>query len=84
MSNTTIDPTMMKSTSPTPPPPSSPQGEFPSKLMKLLNGAAPEALYWLPGNQSFAINTQNFGPQVLDKFFQGAKYTTFIRKLNQW
>ena len=57
---------------------------FPNKLMALLDGAAPEALWWLPGNQSFAIDTEKFVAWALDKFFQGAKYTTFVRKLNQW
>jgi hypothetical protein len=55
---------------------------FPQLLMKLLNDAvAPEALYWMDDNKAFAIDPEKI-EIVLDKYFQKAKYATFIRRLH--
>ncbi|CAB9506798.1 HSF-type DNA-binding [Seminavis robusta] len=56
---------------------------FPQYLMKLLNDdVAPEALWWLPDGKAFAIDPKKIDGQVLDKYFQKTKYSSFIRRLH--
>jgi HSF-type DNA-binding len=56
---------------------------FPQYLMKLLNDeVAPTALWWLPDGQAFALDPKRIDGQVLDKYFQKTKYSSFIRRLH--
>ena len=56
---------------------------FPQYLMKLLNDeVAPDALWWLPDGKAFALLPDKIGDQVLDKYFQKTKYSSFIRRLH--
>jgi hypothetical protein len=56
---------------------------FPQYLMKLLNDeVAPAALWWLPDGQAFALDPKKIDSQVLDKYFQKTKYSSFIRRLH--
>ena len=58
---------------------------FPDRLYELLNiEAAPESLYWLPGGKAFAIEQENFSSQVLDRYFQATKFSSFVRRLHKW
>jgi HSF-type DNA-binding len=57
---------------------------FPERLMELLEGEiATDAMWWLPGNDAFAIVPKIFPDAVLDKYFQGTKFESFTRKLNR-
>lgn len=52
-------------------------------LMQLLNDeSAPDAIWWLPGEQEFAVHSERF-PAVLDKYLPGTKYASFIRRLHK-
>jgi HSF-type DNA-binding len=56
---------------------------FPQYLMKLLNDeVAPAALWWLPDGNAFALDPKKIDGQVLDKYFQKTKYSSFIRRLH--
>ncbi|CAB9506799.1 shock factor protein [Seminavis robusta] len=72
----------------TAPPPLEIPGEvspsvFPKLLMKLLNDqVAPDALWWLPDGEAFAMDPHKIGPGVLDKHFRGTKLTSFVRRLH--
>jgi len=58
---------------------------FPDRLIELLNTeAADKSLYWLPGGKAFAIEQQSFSKEVLDKFFQATKFSSFVRRLHKW
>jgi len=61
------------------------QLSFPAKLMEILDkDMAPEAVWWLPGDKTFAVHSKKFATDVLDKYFQRTKFMSFVRKLNQW
>lgn len=61
------------------PPPS-----FPEKIMDLLQKEeSPEEMWWLEGDEAFAVNTKKITP-ILNKYFQQVKLVSFTRKLNQW
>jgi len=56
---------------------------FPQYLMKLLNDeVAPDALWWLPDGEAFALDPLRINERVLDKYFQKTKYSSFIRRLH--
>jgi HSF-type DNA-binding len=65
--------------------PSSDQLNFPEKLMHLINGnMAPDYVSWIETEEAISFKTDGFQEHVLDKFFQGLKYDSFVRKLNRW
>ena len=54
-----------------------------STLMKLLNdGSVPKALWWLD-DQTFAADPKFFQSQVLDPYFRGTKYASFLRTMHK-
>ena len=58
---------------------------FPERLMQLINdGTAPEHVGWIEKEEAISFRTNGFQEHVLDVFFQGLKYESFIRKLNRW
>ncbi|CAB9499203.1 expressed unknown protein [Seminavis robusta] len=58
---------------------------LPDKLMEYLNkDVAPEALYWMPDGDSFALDTEKAPAQVLTKYFSGTKMTSFLRSISRW
>jgi hypothetical protein len=58
---------------------------FPERLMELFEGdLAKDAMWWLPGEDAFALSSDLFPDQVLQKYFQGTKFESFTRKLNRW
>jgi HSF-type DNA-binding len=60
------------------------QQGLPQTLMKLLlEGSAPEALWWLPGGNEFAIDAKVFPSKVLEVYFPGCKYASFIRRVHK-
>lgn len=53
-------------------------------LMQLLNEETePEAIWWLPGEKEFAIDADVFPTRVLEVYFPGSKYASFIRRLHK-
>lgn len=57
---------------------------FLQKMMTLLNDeTAPEALWWMPGSVAFGLEPDLLSTQVLDKCFQGSKFTSFLRRLHK-
>lgn len=61
------------------------QLNFPEQLMQLINGnVAPEHVSWIDNEEAISFKTDGFQEHVLDKFFQGLKYDSFVRKLNRW
>jgi hypothetical protein len=61
-----------------------PQQSLPQTLMKLLQDeSAPEALWWLPGGKEFAIDANVFPSKVLEVYFPGCKYASFIRRVHK-
>jgi len=61
------------------------RARLPEKLMGHLNaGVAPSALWWLPGEEAFAIDSSLVQTEVLDVYFRGTKLSSFIRSLNRW
>ena len=58
---------------------------LPDKLMEYLNkGVAPDVLYWQDGGESFSFDTNTAQEDLLDKYFNGSKLTSFVRSLNRW
>merc|ERR1719416_223127 len=59
---------------------------FPQRLMKLLSHTElSESITWLPHGKSFIIlDKKKFTDEVLPRFFNEAKFTSFTRKLNRW
>lgn len=61
------------------------KARLPEKLMEYLNAeVAPEALWWLPNEESFALDSKRVQKEVLDVYFRGTKLPSFIRSLNRW
>ena len=61
------------------------RARLPEKLMDHLNAATvPGVLWWLPGNESFAIESSRVQSELLDVHFRGTKLSSFIRSLNRW
>jgi HSF-type DNA-binding len=61
-----------------------PQQGLPQTLMKLLqDGTVPEALWWLPGGKEFAIDANLFPSKVLEVYYPGCKYASFIRRVHK-
>ncbi|CAB9516424.1 shock factor protein 2 [Seminavis robusta] len=57
---------------------------FPERLMALIEEqVAPDAIWFLPGNRVFVIEQKRFTAEVLDKYFQGTKFMSFVRQLNR-
>jgi hypothetical protein len=50
----------------------------------LNNEVAPEALYWLPGGKTFAMDMDKVEEQLLNKFFGKTKIQSFLRSLSRW
>jgi hypothetical protein len=58
---------------------------FPQKLMQLINDdTSPEYVHWIENEEAIAFKTEGFQENILDNYFQGLKYDSFIRKLNRW
>ena len=58
---------------------------FPDQLWHLLkHDELKEAIWWLPGDDAFAINEPVFSELLLESHFRGNKFTSIIRKLNRW
>jgi len=58
---------------------------LPEILMDLLNkNVAPDAIFWLPGQQIFLINKENFKKKVIPKYFNGKTFTSITKSLNLW
>lgn len=54
-----------------------------STLMMLLNdGSVPNALWWLD-DKTFAADPKFFQTQVLDPYFRGTKYASFLRTMHK-
>ena len=54
-----------------------------STLMELLNdNSVPEALWWLD-DHTFAADPKFFQTQVLDPYFRGTKYASFLRTMHK-
>ena len=61
------------------------RARLPEKLMDHLNAdTVPGVLWWLPGNESFAIESARVQTELLDVHFRGTKLSSFIRSLNRW
>ena len=59
--------------------------QFPDQLWELLkHDELKEAIWWLPGNDAFAINEPVFSELLLESHFRGNRFTSIIRKLNRW
>jgi len=58
---------------------------FPERLMQMLDSDEFSGIiYWSGHGDSFCINTKEFIEKVLDVYFQGSKFESFVRKLNRW
>ncbi|CAB9514055.1 shock transcription factor, X-linked member [Seminavis robusta] len=59
---------------------------FPDQLWELLKypEELEDAIWWMPGNDAFAINEPAFSDKLLESHFRGNKFTSIIRKLNRW
>ena len=58
---------------------------LPEILMDLLNkNIHPDAIFWLPGQQIFLINKENFKKKVIPKYFNGKTFTSITKSLNLW
>lgn len=58
---------------------------LPEILMDLLNkNISPDAIFWLPGQQIFLINKENFKKKVIPKYFNGKTFTSITKSLNLW
>lgn len=60
---------------------------FPLKMMSLLNEASQysDIICWLPHGRGFTIHDKKlFETEVMPKYFQDAKYTSFTRRLRRW
>lgn len=58
---------------------------FPERLMQLINESiAPGHVGWIATEEAISFKTDGFQEHVLDHFFQGLKYDSFVRKLNRW
>lgn len=58
---------------------------LPDKMMRiLLSNEAPEAIWWLPKGESFAIQKDKFEGDILLKYFRGNKFKSLVRNLHRW
>jgi len=58
---------------------------FPQRLMQMLDSDEFSGIvFWSGYGNSFCINTREFIQKVLDVYFLGSKFESFIRKLNRW
>lgn len=58
---------------------------LPDRLMEYLNNdVAPEALFWMPEGESFAIDTEKASEQILNRYFSGTKVSSFLRSISRW
>jgi len=61
------------------------RARLPDKLMEYLNAkVVPDVLWWLPGEEAFAIDASRIQKEVLDVYFRRTKLSSFIRSLNRW
>jgi len=61
------------------------QMRFPERLMQLINDdTAPDHVGWIDSEEAISFKTEGFQEAVLNRFFQGLKHDSFIRKLNRW
>lgn len=59
--------------------------QFPDQLWHLLkHDDLKEAIWWLPGDDAFAINETKFSELLLESHFRNNRFTSIIRKLNRW
>ena len=57
---------------------------FPERLMQLINeNIVPDHVSWIESEEAIAFKTEGLQMTVLDKYFKGLKYDSFIRKLNR-
>ena len=57
---------------------------FLQKMMTLLNDeTAPSALWWMADCTAFGLEPDILSKEVLDKYFQGSKFTSFLRRLHK-
>lgn len=57
---------------------------LPDKLMSYLNHNVTSALYWNKNGESFSFDSNTVQTELLDKYFNGMKFTSFSRSLNRW
>lgn len=58
---------------------------LPDKIMRiLLSKEAPEAIWWLPKGDSFAIQMEKFQEEILMKYFRGNKFKSLVRNMHRW
>lgn len=59
---------------------------FPQKLMKMLdNDEINDVISWFPCGRIFVIKNQiKFTKDIMPRYLDGVKYTSFIRKLHRW
>ena len=59
--------------------------KFPDQLWELLkHDELKDAIWWMAGNDAFAINETIFSGKLLESHFRGNKFSSIIRKLNRW
>lgn len=59
--------------------------EFPAQLMNLLQrDVAPDAMWFLPEGEALAFDRDLFTKKVLDVYFRGMKFNSFVRNMNRW
>lgn len=58
---------------------------LPTKLMNILNSrTCIDSIWWALDGKAFAINTQKFSHEVLERDFDGMKLNSFYRTLRKW
>ena len=58
---------------------------FPERLMQLITEChRPEHVKWIEEEEAITFRVDGFQSEVLDIYFQGLKYESFVRKLNRW
>ena len=58
---------------------------FPDQLWELLKyDELKDAIWWMQGDDAFAINEPIFSAKLLESHFRGNKFSSIIRKLNRW
>jgi hypothetical protein len=58
---------------------------FPRKLMRVLESQEfGDAIWWNSDGDAFCIDPKEFAEKVIEKHFQGTKFSSFTRKLKRW
>merc|ERR1712224_549880 len=51
----------------------------------LLTKEAPDAIWWLPKGDTFAIQKDKFdGEKIVMKYFRGNKFKSLVRNMHRW